>query len=209
MFNRRSELVRHGDWFDPYAMFTRLAPEFTELFGDTARPTFRTRARTESMPSSPKLDVFERENRLIARIDLPGTKKEEMKVEVVDGWLTIFGERKHETDEEKENFYRREREYGTFYRALPLPEGANVEEVVSPPTADWRSRSEDDLVIEARILKEYAEMPGLSLTLPQAARLFNLDMRRCAHLLEDLILDGALWTDRREFLGRNMPGRYL
>jgi HSP20 family protein len=78
---------------------------------------------------SPNIDVFEKDNRLIARVDLPGTKKEEVKVEVVDGWLTISGDRKYENEEEKENVYRCEREYGTFYRALPLPEGAKVEEV--------------------------------------------------------------------------------
>jgi HSP20 family protein len=127
--NRRAELVRRGDWIDPFAVFTRLAPEFAEFFGDTAWPMFRARARTEAMPWSPNIDVFEKEDRLIARVDLPGTKKEEVKVEVVDGWLAISGERKHEMNEEKENFYRREREYGTFYRALPLPEGAKVEEV--------------------------------------------------------------------------------
>jgi HSP20 family protein len=129
MFNKRTELVRRGEWLDPFAVFTRLAPEFAEFFGDTAWPTFRTRARTEATPWSPNIDVFEREDRLIARVDLPGTKKEEVKVEVVDGRLSIFGERKREIDEEKENFYRREREYGTFYRALPLPEGAKVEDV--------------------------------------------------------------------------------
>jgi HSP20 family protein len=129
MFNRKAELVRRGEWLDPFAVFTRLAPEFAEFFGDTARPTFRTHARNEATPWSPTIDVVERDNRLIARVDLPGIKKEEVKVEVVDGWLTIRGERKHETDQEKENFYRREREYGTFSRAFRLPEGAKVEEV--------------------------------------------------------------------------------
>jgi len=82
-----------------------------------------------------------------------------------------------------------------------------VEHLASRPRTNSPSRSEDEVVIEARILTEYGEMPGLSLTLPQAARLFNLDMTRCAQLLEDLILDGALWTNGHEFLGRNMSGR--
>jgi hypothetical protein len=75
-------------------------------------------------------------------------------------------------------------------------------------TANWPGPTEDDLAIEVRILGEYTEMPGLSLTLPQAARLFNLDKTRCAHLLEDLVHGGALWTDGREFLGRNISGRF-
>jgi HSP20 family protein len=128
MFNRKAEMVRRGDWPDPFAMFTRLAPEFADFFGDTAWPTYAP-VHTEAAQWLPKIDVIERDNRLIARVDLPGLKKEEVKVEVMDGYLTIFGERKYEAEEEKENFYRRERQHGTFYRALPLPEAAKVEEV--------------------------------------------------------------------------------
>lgn len=52
-----------------------------------------------------------------------------MKVEVADGQLAISGERKSEAEEKKENFYRCEREYGSFYRAVPLPEGVKLEDV--------------------------------------------------------------------------------
>ena len=63
---------------------------------------------------------------------------------------------------------------------------------------------EDDRMVDARIRAEYQEVPGLSLTLPQAARLFNLDRKRCARLFAVLIADGALWTNGREFLGRSV-----
>ena len=63
------------------------------------------------------------------KIDLPGLKKEDVKVEVTDGYLTISGERKREEEEKKDDFYRCEREYGSFYRAVPLPEGAKLEDV--------------------------------------------------------------------------------
>ena len=52
-----------------------------------------------------------------------------MKVEINDGRLVISGERKTEAEEKKEGFYRRERSYGSFYRAIPLPDGARVEDV--------------------------------------------------------------------------------
>lgn len=45
------------------------------------------------------------------------------------GHLAISGERKRETEEKKERFYRCEREYGSFYRAVPLPEGVKLEDV--------------------------------------------------------------------------------
>jgi HSP20 family protein len=77
----------------------------------------------------PEIDVFARDNRLVTRVDLPGMKKEDVKVEIVDGRLTIAGERKLESEENKENFYRSERQYGSFYRSVPLPEGARLEDV--------------------------------------------------------------------------------
>jgi len=50
-------------------------------------------------------------------------------VEVTDGYLAISGERKTEAEEKKERFYRCEREYRSFYRAVPLPEGVKLEDV--------------------------------------------------------------------------------
>ena len=67
---------------------------------------------------------------------------------------------------------------------------------------------EDDAVIHTRVRAEYQEMPGLSLTLSQAARLFNLEPARCARVLDTLVMDGALWTDGRQFLGRDTGRRY-
>ena len=66
---------------------------------------------------------------------------------------------------------------------------------------------EDDRRIQARVQAEYREMPGMSLTLGQAARLFDLDLTHCARVLDALVTDGALWTNGREFLGRN-AGRH-
>ena len=65
-----------------------------------------------------------------------------------------------------------------------------------------------DTPIHARVRAEYQEMPGMSLTLPQAARLFNLDLTDCARVLDALVTDGALWTNGHEFLGRNAGRRY-
>jgi HSP20 family protein len=62
-------------------------------------------------------------------VDLPGLKKEDVKVEVADGNLTISGERKREFEEKKEHLYRCEREYGSFFRTVPLPDGAIVDDV--------------------------------------------------------------------------------
>ena len=77
----------------------------------------------------PEMEVFEKNNLLTVRLDVPGLEKEELTVHVVEGALTVEGERKHETEAEKNHWYRRERTYGRFYRTVPLPEGVNAKEV--------------------------------------------------------------------------------
>jgi HSP20 family protein len=77
----------------------------------------------------PEMEVFEKNNLLTVRLDVPGLKKEEVAVRVAEGTLTVEGERKHETEEEGNHWYRRERTYGTFYRTVPLPKDVDPKEV--------------------------------------------------------------------------------
>jgi HSP20 family protein len=63
------------------------------------------------------------------RADLPGLKKEDVTVDVEDGMLAISGERRDEHEEDRDGYYRSERSYGRFYRAVPLPDGANAEQI--------------------------------------------------------------------------------
>jgi HSP20 family protein len=77
----------------------------------------------------PDLEVFQKDNRLIVRADLPGMKKEDVKVNIQDNMLILEGERKVEEDVKKDGFHRTERTYGSFFRTLPLPEGAKFDKV--------------------------------------------------------------------------------
>ena len=61
--------------------------------------------------------------------------------------------------------------------------------------------------IHERVHGEYREMPGLRLTVAQAARLFNLEPARCEQVLQTLVTDGALWTNGLEFFGHNAGRR--
>ena len=65
-----------------------------------------------------------------------------------------------------------------------------------------------DPVLHARIRAEYREMPGMRLTLLQAARLFNLEREHCAQVLATLVTAGTLWTNGREFLAHNVGRRF-
>jgi HSP20 family protein len=117
---------------DPFAMLRQMTSELDRVFGEWPSfrwPSFAAFGMPESAAWAPKIDVFEREGRLVTRVDLPGVKKEDVSVEVTDGCLALSGERKREIEEKKENYYRTEREYGRFYRTVPLPEGVRVEDV--------------------------------------------------------------------------------
>jgi HSP20 family protein len=118
---------------DPFGLLRQMTSDFDRVFDEPFWPSFRWPFRGFMAPRtaawSPGIDVFEKENRLVTKIDLPGMKKEDVKVEVTDGFLVISGERKSEVEEKKENYYRCEREYGSFYRTVPLPENVKLEDV--------------------------------------------------------------------------------
>jgi HSP20 family protein len=120
---------------EPFGLLRQMTSELDHFFegpffGSAFKwPTFSTKALGDVVNWSPNIDVYEKDNRLFTKVDLPGLKKEEVKVEVTDGYLAISGERKAETEEKKANVYRCERSYGSFYRAVPMPEGAKVEDV--------------------------------------------------------------------------------
>lgn len=127
MAKNESTLIAKRAERDPFAL---LRAEFDRFFNEPALrwPAFRF-GRVAEAAWNPGIDVFERNNRLVTKIDLPGLKKEDIKVEVTDGHLAISGERKKEEEEKGEQFYRCEREYGSFYRAVPLPENVKLEDV--------------------------------------------------------------------------------
>lgn len=117
---------------DPIALMRQMSSDFDRAFEGWPSfrwLAFRSRPAVEAAAWFPVIDVLERDNRLITKVDLPGLKKEDVKVEVSDGHLAISGERKRESEEKKDQFYRCEREYGSFYRAVPLPEGVKLEDV--------------------------------------------------------------------------------
>jgi HSP20 family protein len=125
---KETGLTRQAVARDPFALLRQMSTEFDRFFQDAAWPAFRTKAIADGAKWFPEIDVFEKNNRLVTKVDLPGLKKEDVKVEVTDGHLAISGERKTEAEEKKDQFYRCEREYGSFYRAVPLPDGVKVED---------------------------------------------------------------------------------
>lgn len=134
MAKKETSLAPAGPIRDPLAILRQMTSALDRMFDEPGWPAFRfptiaARDVAATADWSPGIDVFEKDNRLVTKIDLPGMKKEDVKVEVTDGHLAISGERKTEAEEKKENFYRCERAYGSFYRVVPLPDGMKLEDI--------------------------------------------------------------------------------
>ncbi len=90
-----------------------------DVFSDFPSPWFR--ASTVGGAWVPPMDVVEEEGRYVVHLDLPGMRREDVKVSMENDTLTLTGERQHQA-ETKEGGYRRfERSHGTFTRTISLP----------------------------------------------------------------------------------------
>jgi len=77
----------------------------------------------------PAVDVSEDNEGLRIHAELPGLKKEDIKINVRDGVLTLQGERKFADEKKRDNYYRIERSYGMFARSFTLPTTVDVEKI--------------------------------------------------------------------------------
>jgi HSP20 family protein len=129
---RRLGLSRPLGWGGtPFRTLQRMADEMDRMFDDFGlgrrwtRPLWR---ETGTDMWAPDIDVFQNNNELTIRADVPGLKREDLTVDISDNEVCIQGERKRESEEEREGYYRTERSYGSFYRVVPLPEGAMIDQ---------------------------------------------------------------------------------
>ena len=77
-----------------------------------------------SLTWSPDVDVFERQDTLIVRMDLPGVSLSDVRIEIAQDELTISGERRYESHQPGDHWQSEERTYGRFFRRVALPDGA-------------------------------------------------------------------------------------
>ena len=96
---------------------------FDEFWGRTAPEA----AAVETW--APRVDISEEDTAVLLTAELPGVSKDDVKVELKDGVLTLSGEKKSEHKEEKNGFYRSERVYGSFTRSFTVPETLDAEKI--------------------------------------------------------------------------------
>lgn len=124
---RRDLFGGFGGLWDRDPFFRRLNEQMDRWLGDLwpGRDWLSFRTGREGLGLwAPQIETFQRGDEFVVRADLPGLNKDEVSVELTDEALTIQGERRQEHEEEREGYYRSERSYGSFYRVVPLPEGA-------------------------------------------------------------------------------------
>ena len=90
-----------NSWLEPFEMFAKWDSEFGNLF-------------------RPAVDLTETDQHYLVKADLPGMKKEDIRVSVENGILAIEGERKSEAETKEKNYHRVERSYGRFVRSFNL-----------------------------------------------------------------------------------------
>ena len=98
----------------------------------------------------PALDVWETDSEVVYAFDLPGIPQEKISIEVKDDTLTVTAEREKTEESSNDGFYRYERRYGTFARAVGLPQGVDEDQI---------SASYDNGVLEVRVPKPEEQKP--------------------------------------------------
>jgi HSP20 family protein len=116
--------------FDPFRELETIQARLNKFFTETPAP----RGDEDFFFSdwAPAVDIQETDKEYVVKADLPDVKKEDMKVEVDKGVMTVEGERKREKEEKGKTFHRIERSYGKFVRRFALPtevDAAHVEAV--------------------------------------------------------------------------------
>jgi HSP20 family protein len=73
--------------------------------------------------------MFEKEDKVVIKAELPGLDKKDVSLDLQNGVLTLKGERKHENEVKEESFYRREMCYGKFVRSFSLPVDIDADQI--------------------------------------------------------------------------------
>src|SRR6202049_75986 len=112
----------------PFRGATTLQEQFNHMFGNG-----QTRSNEESnlTPWAPAVDIYETENELVVKADLPDVNPQDLDIRVENNILTIRGERKFESKVKEDNYLRVERAYGSFSRGFSFSNSAKKEDTKS------------------------------------------------------------------------------
>ena len=124
--------MNHIIRWDPFKELDDLRNRLTGVFGRTSSP--QGSGQRESMTVAewaPLVDITENDQEYLIKAELPEVRKEDVKVTVEQGVLTITGERKFEKEEKGRRYHRVERSYGSFARSFSVPDDADPSKVIA------------------------------------------------------------------------------
>ncbi|OQX23338.1 MAG: molecular chaperone [Desulfobacteraceae bacterium IS3] len=136
--------------WDPLRNIAALQDRINKVFDETFRDGDPPENSVSICAWRPAVDIYETENGIIIKAELPGVRKEDISVEVKDNILTLKGERIQEKEVIQEKYFRRERCFGTFHRSFTM------QDVVNP---DKIKAGFKDGVLEVEVPKPEAEKP--------------------------------------------------
>jgi len=113
--------------WDPYRGLVSLQDQVNRLFEDTVIQG-RT-GQADLATWAPAADIYETENDLVAKVDLPGVQETDIDIRVENNTLAIRGERQFEKEVSEDSYLRVERAFGTFTRSFSLPNIVKVENI--------------------------------------------------------------------------------
>ncbi len=111
-------IVKWDPFKDMVTMKDRMNRLFDEVF---SKSQFYGDENMRDGLWSPSVDIYETENNVVLKAELPEIDEKDIDIKLEDNILTIKGERKLENETEKENYYRMERSYGAFSRSFSIP----------------------------------------------------------------------------------------
>ncbi len=77
----------------------------------------------------PKIDLYEKNNQIVVKADIPGIDEKDLSVELEGNVLTISGKKEEEKEVKERNYHRIERSYGSFCRSITLPDGIEADKI--------------------------------------------------------------------------------
>ena len=119
---------------DPFREMEEMSNRLNRFFSQPI-PRLWNENGERMMDWAPAVDIAETDNEYLLKADLPEVKKEDVKVEILDGMLSLQGERKQEKEEKGRKFHRIERSFGHFERTLALPADVDASKV----SADFKN----------------------------------------------------------------------
>src|SRR5260370_15169473 len=111
---------------EPFRGARALEEQIKRVFGDVVG---RTGEESNLTPWAPAVDIYETENELVVKADLPDVNPQDLDIRVENNILTIRGERKFESKVHDDNYLRIERAYGSFSRSFSLANSVNAEAI--------------------------------------------------------------------------------